>query len=208
MSRHGWRGCARGARRVVLPALGAGLLVVAQVAGGLPLGSLAPVAARATSGSSGHPNLSLPAAGSGAVTRLPVPPPVKGPKPAYASPHAAPAVPMRAGSVALDPVRGARFTGSDGVLELTVPAGAVSVSGESLAVRQVLPPSGSNAGGSGHYSFGTWLVQVVDGGGRVVPGGLGRGLGVRVHEGGRAGALDLGHALMEVNPPLPSWVDL
>src|SRR5207302_11118364 len=107
-------------------------------------------------------------------------------------------------------VAGARFEARDGVLEVRARAGAVRASEGKLSplVRQVEAGSGSNAGGSGRVSLGTWLVQVVDAAGRPAGRGLRQPLAVKLHESGRAGALDLRHVRVLVNPPLPSWVDL
>src|SRR5215467_3688421 len=184
---------ARRARRLVLAALGAAVLVVSQVAVGMPSGL--GVAARAA-GPSGQPNRFAVGAATRSVNHLPTPPAVSGPRPGY-SPPSAPPVPMRPGLVELDPMAGAQFGGSDGVLELTVPGGAVTAADVSAAggrlsllVRQVLPAAGTSAGGWGKYSFGTWLVQVVDGSGRPARQGLRQELRVSLHEGRRAGALD------------------
>jgi hypothetical protein len=76
---------------------------------------------------------------------------------------------MQPGRVLVDPVKGAQFLGSDGVFDLNAPAGVVTAAdvaaaggSMSLLVRQVLPASGGSAGGWGHYSFGTFLVQLFD----------------------------------------------
>jgi hypothetical protein len=215
MSWHG-RLPARGSRRLVLAALGAAALVVSQVVSGLSVGFTGPLtAAASSSGPSGHPNRFSAASAMKSVNHLPPPPaPPTGPRPADSGPRI-PKAPMPASLVPLDPASGARFVGSDGVLELTAPAGAVTPAdvkaaggGLSLLVRQVLPGSGSNAGGSGHYTFGTWLVQVVDAAGRPAARGLRQPLAAQLHASARAGALDLAHVRMSVNQPLPSWVDL
>jgi hypothetical protein len=211
---HGRRTSVRGARRLGLAAAGAAALVVSQVVLGLSVGFVGPASALAA-GSSGHPNRFDPSRAARSVNHLPAPPPApSGPRPPASGPRI-PTVPMEPALVPLDPVLGGHFTGSDGALELTVPGGAVTGAdvkagggGLSLLVRQVLPASGSNAGGSGHYTFGTWLMQVVDANGRPAARGLRQPLAVTVHQSRRAGALDLAHVRMTVNPPLPSWVNL
>src|SRR5262249_12316196 len=110
MSRHGCFG-----------ALCAALLAGSQLGGGLGLGPVMALAASSTVGPSGHPNRSTPAAPA-RVNHLPSPPPASGPKPVYSRPRTT-SVPMQPGLVALDPAAAAHFLGSDGVLELTVPAG-------------------------------------------------------------------------------------
>lgn len=68
--------------------------------------------------------------------------------------------------------------------------------------------SGGNAGGWGHFTFGTFLVQVLGANGQLARQGLRQPLGVELHFGGRAGAVDVGHAVAVVNRPLPPWVSL
>jgi RHS repeat-associated protein len=82
--------------------------------------------------------------------------------------HTAPP-PMQPAVVWLDPNHDTDFVGSDGRLELIAPAGAITAADAAAAggrvglmIRQIAPASGSTAGGSGHVSFGTFLVQVVD----------------------------------------------
>jgi hypothetical protein len=70
----------------------------------------------------------------------------------------------------LDPVAPGHFLGSDGRFEIDVPTGSVTsddlvtAGGQlDLSLRQIAPASGSTGGGNGLYSFGTFLVQTVDG---------------------------------------------
>src|SRR5258708_29903162 len=125
MSKDGWGLAGRGARRLGLAALGAAVLVAAQVGSGASIGFTGPVAAQAA-GSAGHPNrfgaatAARPVLHPGPAAKVP-----PAPKPAYQPPRL-PAVPMQPALVPLDPVAGAHLLGSDGVLELTVPAGAVT----------------------------------------------------------------------------------
>ena len=198
-------GCwsAPGARRVLVAALGAALVMGAQAGWGSPV-----AAAAAGPVQSGRPNQVDPRAGTRSVRHLPAAPRTAVAPAAFSQPRPAPPVSMRPALVGLDPMAGGHFVGSDGVLELTAPAGAVSGTGQSLLVRQVLPASGSNAGGSGEYTFGTWLVQVVDAAGQPAPAGLRREVTLKLHEDPRATALGLDHVRVAVNAPLPGWVDL
>ncbi|HSR25301.1 MAG TPA: hypothetical protein VLW53_17230, partial [Candidatus Eisenbacteria bacterium] len=118
-------------------------------------------------------------------------------------------------TVPLDPSRPVQVASGDQALELDVPAGAVSAvdvsaagGSMSLLVRQVVPASGGSGGGSGVVTFGTFLVQVLDAKGHLARQGLRQPLGVKLHVPGRAGALDLGHAVAVVNAPLPPGVSL
>ncbi len=77
---------------------------------------------------------------------------------------------MQRGLLTLDPMTPSQFLGSDGRLEIDVPAGAVTstdlatAGGQlALSVKQIAPPSGGTGGGSGRYSFGTYLIQTVNG---------------------------------------------
>jgi RHS repeat-associated protein len=108
---------------------------------------------------------------------------------------------MAPATLALSPTQATRFTSGDGLLEVDAPAAPGNLS---LAIRQLLPPSGSNAGGSGHYSFGTYLAQLVDASGHPVQQKLSQPLAVRLHPGKRGGAVDLAHTLVTVNgsPPV------
>jgi RHS repeat-associated protein len=124
-------------------------------------------------------------------------------------------MPMSPGRVTLDPTGGGAFTGSDGVLDVTIPPGAVTASdlavaggSVSLAVRQIAPASGGNAGGSGHYSFGSYLLQVVGADGRLTGSGLRQPVRVTLHYGSREAALDTKNAYLLLNGPLPSATNL
>jgi RHS repeat-associated protein len=130
--------------------------------------------------------------------------------------HAAPMVQaaMQPATVALDPSKPGHIASSDSALELDVPAGAVSAADVSAAggqmslmVRRVLPASGGSAGGSGHFTFGTFLVQVLDSRGQLAKQGLRLPVGLKLHYGAHGSALDLSHATAVVNPPLPAWFD-
>jgi len=115
---------------------------------------------------------------------------------------------MAPGSLTLKPGAAATFTGSDGMLEVSVPANAVTATdvaaaggGLSLRITQIAPSSGSNAGGSGLISFGTYLVQVVDAHGVLARQGLRAPATVRFHPAVAKGrsALDLSQAFVVLN---------
>ncbi|HEY1388744.1 MAG TPA: hypothetical protein VGF38_09385, partial [Ktedonobacterales bacterium] len=107
------------------------------------------------------------------------------------------------------------FTGSDGKLEIDAPAGVVTSADLaaaggtiSLQISQIAPASGSSAGGSGIVSFGTYLAQAVDAQGVLLTHGLRAPLTVKLRYGSRASALDLSHALVAFNLPLPDGTNL
>jgi RHS repeat-associated protein len=117
---------------------------------------------------------------------------------------------MTPGTQALSPTQAADFVGSDGRLEVSVPAGAITVGDATLAggtlslsIRQVAPESGSSAGGSGHYSFGSFLIQVVSSSGQPASQGLRQPVSLVLHY-GHASALDLTRAYVVLNSSLPS----
>src|SRR5262252_5880950 len=102
----------------------------------------------------------------------------------------------RPATLVLDPSKPGHLSSSDSALDVDVPAGAVSAAdvaahggSMSLMVRRVLPASGGSAGGSGHVTFGTFLVQVLDATGGQARQGLRRPLSFDLHFGGREGAL-------------------
>jgi RHS repeat-associated protein len=108
-----------------------------------------------------------------------------------------------------------QFTSNDGRLSVSVPSGAESAAqiaadggSTSLLVREILPPSGSNAGGSGHFSFGTYLIQVVQANGELAAHGLGAPVTLTMHYGSDAGALDLASAYSVINGSVPPCVNL
>jgi RHS repeat-associated protein len=118
-------------------------------------------------------------------------------------------------TMALDPSRPARLVTASSALELVVPVGAVSAGDVAAAggaltllVRQVVPASGGSAGGSGHATSGTYLVQVLDAGGHLPRQGLRLPLGVTLHYGKQGAAFDAAHAVAVLNAPLPPWVAL
>jgi len=136
-----------------------------------PLAYALPVpAAIQLKGSPSKPNTVKSTVGATSLTHLP-PPAAQG----SAKPGAPQIIahntkmPMQAGSISLQVGKAVSFIGSDKRLELQIPAGAITAQdlqaagGKiSLRVTQIAPPSGSNAGGSGEFSLGTYLVQLVD----------------------------------------------
>lgn len=119
-------------------------------------------------------------------------------------------VTMKAGTAAIDPTAGAHFKGNDGRFEIVVPPGAVSPADLSaaggqlnLVVQQIAPPSGGSGGGSGHYSFGTFLVQTTDSLKREWKQPLRKPLTFKLHLSRREMALDLRSAVMVFNGPFP-----
>jgi RHS repeat-associated protein len=120
---------------------------------------------------------------------------------------------MNPGLLTLDPNKATRFIGSDGRLEIDVPAGAVNATdlqtaGGSLAlsVKEIAPASGSNAGGSGLASLGTYLVQLVDAHGKLVGHGLRAAATLKLHYGAKDTALNLARAFVVFNGSHPQYV--
>jgi hypothetical protein len=134
--------------------------------------------------------------------------------PASRIPHGG-AMPMQAGRLALSANQASHFSGSDGRLSVDVPAGAVSAAdlslaggALSLAISQIDVASGSNAGGSGHVSLGTYLLQLVDSSGVLVSHGLHKPVTLTLHYGARESAVDIAHTLLVLNTSLPDGVAL
>lgn len=118
-------------------------------------------------------------------------------------------MPMKAGAVDLQITQSTRFLGSDGRLELLIPAGAITTQDLAAAggtitarVMQVAPASGSPAGGSGEISLGTYLVQLVDAHGVLLPHGLRKPLTARYHLQAHELGLGLDHAYVLLNSAL------
>lgn len=202
---------ARLGKAVVAPVL-AFVIFAVQALAGASLGFTPPALAAA---SKQQPNRFDPKSAATSTLHMPQTPVVKNvPAPnAYAPPRRF-SVPMQPGRIQVDPVNGAHFVGSDGVFEFEVPAGAVTAAdvtaaggSMSLLVRQVLPASGGSAGGWGHYSFGTFLVQLLDASGKPAKQGLRKQLNIKLHQDKRAQALDMRHTQVLINPTLPSWFE-
>jgi RHS repeat-associated protein len=77
-----------------------------------------------------------------------------------------------------------------------------------LRIRQIMPSSGTNAGGSGHYSFGTYLIQVVDASGRLANHGLDLPVTLNLHYGNGDSALDITHIYSVLNTTVPPCINL
>ncbi|HLW03568.1 MAG TPA: VCBS repeat-containing protein [Ktedonobacterales bacterium] len=123
--------------------------------------------------------------------------------------------PMKPGFLALTPGKAAQFLGSDGRLEVDVPATAITPGDQTwaggtltLRITQIAPASGATSGGSGLISFGTYLLQLVDVHGQRVPHGLRATLTVKYHYAPTEAALNLGHAFVVFNGTLPKGVQL
>lgn len=138
-------------------------------------------------GSPSHPNTMSPTAGSTSHTRFYTPG-----APGTQKPHTPQAIqhnlqmPMKTGSVDLHAGQATRFVGSDGRLDLLIPAGALSAQDLAdaggtitLHVTQIAPASGSNAGGQ--FSLGTYLIQLTDARGVLLSHGLRQPITARYH---------------------------
>jgi RHS repeat-associated protein len=170
------------------------------------------VAYAQTGGSQGTPNRFNPRADATSVTH-PAPNtagPTAGTPPPGTMQRTFP-VSMQPGALSLHIGQAAHFIGSDGILQVDVPAGAVTSSdlaqaqggALTLQITQVLPASGSNAGGSGHVSFGTYLLQLVDGAGHPLGHGLHQPVTLTLHYGKHGSAVDVAHAVVVFNSGLP-----
>jgi hypothetical protein len=120
-------------------------------------------------------------------------------------------LPMQPGSVALDPASPSQFLGNDGRFEVDIPAGAITSSdlaaagGQlSLALKQIAPASGGTFGGSGKYSFGTFLVQTVNGQKGEWNQPLRKPLTFKLHVSGRELAFDLPGTILVFNGTYPA----
>ncbi len=162
------------------------------------------------------PNLFDPRAGTQSLNRVYTPAP-----PGPEKPHTPqsiirkPPMSMKDGSVDLRAGQAAHFLGSDGHLELTIPANAITASdlaqaGGRLTLRitQIAPASGSNAGGSGHLSLGTYLFQLVDAHGNLVNHGLRQPVTAMYHYTKAEKALNLAHAYTILNGAIPQGAGL
>ena len=186
-----------------------------------------PTALAQSTASQGKPNLFAPQASS--ALKSDSPPPGFG-QGKTANAKAGPPQSLRRNDVttmhpALIPLTSATeaktFLSSDKRLEVDVPAGAVSASdlsatastgGLQLQVTQVAPASGSNAGGSGLVSFGTYLIQLVNGQGVLQTHGLRKPVTLKLHyaaDGNKGSSgLDLQHSFVVFNGSLPSGTAL
>ncbi len=113
---------------------------------------------------------------------------------------------MKAGTVDLQVNQATHFVGSDGRLELLIPAGAITTQDLTqaggkitLRVTQVAPASGSNAGGSGVISLGTYLLQLLDAHGALLTHGLIQPITAKYHLHPNERGLGLDHAYALLN---------
>jgi hypothetical protein len=197
------------------------LLFVTVLGGSLSVfGTLYILPSLGQSASSGKPNHPDPNARAKTVPPndlkpvLPPPANTKTP-PAQKLLHTQPPA-MQPGTLALSPTAAAQFLGSDGLLEVDVPSGAVTADdvaapggAHSLRISQIAPASGSIAGGSGLISFGMYLVQVVDARGYLSTHGLRQPATFKLHVAENSkpnSALDLVHAFVTQNGSLPEGV--
>lgn len=115
-------------------------------------------------------------------------------------------MPMKAGSVDLQVNQVTSFVGSDKRLELLIPAGAMTTQDLAqaggkitLRVTQVAPASGSNAGGSGDISLGTYMIQLLDAHGALLTHGLLQSVTAKYHIHTNELGLGLDHAYALLN---------
>src|SRR5579883_1299636 len=161
-------------------------------------------------GAPSHPNKMSPDAGAQSLThspQLPTSGNAKSGPPQIISHNMQ--MSMKAGSVTLQPGVAVSFVGSDKRLELDIPAGAITAqdlqaAGGTILLRvtQVAPASGSNAGGSGEFSLGTYLLQLVDAQGHLLSHGLRKPLVARYHLQKGEQNLYLDHAYVLLNGTL------
>lgn len=193
-----------------------GILILTVVCGPLSLlGALGVLPIFGQSGP-GQPHHVDPSTGTHSIIHLPPAPKAPQSKPLAARPPMAHGFPphMQPGLLPLDPAKDAQFNGSDGRLEVDVPAGAVSADdvkaapGNQIALRltEIAPPSGSNAGGSGIVSFGTYLAELVDGKGRLLSHGLRKNATIKLHYGPDEQAFNLDRAFIVFNGAHPKSV--
>jgi YD repeat-containing protein len=123
--------------------------------------------------------------------------------------------PMDPGFLTLTLGQPALFVGDDGRLEVDVPGDAITSSDQRqaggtlrLLVTQIAPASGSTAGGSGLISLGTYLLQLVDVHGKRVGHGLRVPITLKYHYTDAEIALNLDHAFVVFNAPLPRGVQV
>jgi hypothetical protein len=121
------------------------------------------------------------------------------------------AMPMQDKDVDLQAGKATTFLGSDGRLELDIAANAITATDVQQAggmlrlhITQIAPASGSNAGGSGHFSLGTYLIQLVDAHGKLVNHGLRQPVMAKYHFSQNEKYLNLEHAYAILNGARPT----
>lgn len=204
-------------RRLVAILVAASIIVVVSISAIPVTGIKFALAAN----SPGKPNLFNPTTQSKSTNHLPpqtpanhtaVTPIPSGPSPMGCS---ASAFPMQPATIGLSASAPSHFDSNDGRFTVDLPAGAVSPAQigadggkTSLLVRQILPASGSNAGASGHYSFGTYLIQVVDATGHLASHGLLQPATLTLHYGTVDTALNVANAFAVINGSVPPCINI
>jgi RHS repeat-associated protein len=160
----------------------------------------------------GTPHYAGPNDGSNSTTHLPPPPSAQG----WTAPEK-PGTIIRAGtgpkvlgSVKLSATAATSFTTSDGSMDVTIPAGAitqaeVAAAGGAVQIQltQVAPATGGNAGGMGSVSFGSYLLELQDAKGNGYLRGLHLAPIATLHYGAKNSAIDLSQAFTILNGALP-----
>ncbi len=187
-----------------------GLTLFCEIVGPLPIAFAKPTKPLVLHSAPSTPNRINPTTGAAVHTRSPQ---IEQSGPAQTrTPQAIRrgfTMPMTVGTVTLTAGQPTVFMGSDKRLEVDSPAGAISAQDLTqaggkvlLRVLQIAPASGSNAGGSGTFSLGTYLVQVLDAHGTLFSRGLRQPLTVKYHLQPKELALHLDHAYVVLNSTL------
>lgn len=182
----------------------------------LPAAAAAFTISTAQSGKHGTPNLFNPSSNSRSAPARNLLAPTIGTQPAgsivgfsNSLPNARPgndAGLMAPESFHISATTATHFLSRDGRLEIDVPAGAVSAGditadggSTSIHVSQTSPGSGSNAGGSGHFTYGTYLLETLDSRGRLAKHGLRASVSLKLHFGGQSTALSGANSSLTLN---------
>ncbi len=187
----------------LLPTLVVTMAIVSGLVSPVPATNLFSV--KAATASPGSPNLFDPTTRATSINHLP-PQPTANVVPSPPGPpqmRNTSAFSMVPANVTLTSGLATDFVSSDGRFEVSIPKAAVSDADVTaaggtmtLSIRQVDPESGSNAGGSGHYSFGRYLIQVLNSSGQTTAQGLRQPVTLILHY-GRASGVDLVHSYVQ-----------